>query len=99
LEARDKHCLKCGKYPFQASHIYPKGRYKKLEFEPDNIKALCWNCHFNWWHKHPMDAHDWINELMPERMKRLKLMAQSGAGSREYKLLKVYLTQILKQYD
>ena len=31
-------------------------------------------------------------------MKRLKLMAQSGAGSREYKLLKVYLKQKLKDY-
>lgn len=38
-----------------------------------------------------MEAHEWINEKMPVTMQRLKLMAQTGAGSREYKLLKLYL--------
>lgn len=70
-----------------------------MEYEPDNIKALCYSHHFHWWHKNPIEAHEWINEKYPERMKRLKLMAQTGAGSRDYKLLKVYLTAELKKYE
>lgn len=46
-----------------------------------------------------MEAHEWINEKMPVTMRTLKLMAQSGAGSRQYKLLKVYLNEVLKDLD
>lgn len=96
LEKRDQACLKCGNPEFQASHIYPKGSYRKLEFDPENIIALCYRHHLHWWHKNPLEAHDWINETYPDRMKRLKLMTQSGAGTRNYKLLKVYLKNLLK---
>lgn len=67
-----------------------------MEYEPLNIISLCYGCHLEWWHKNPIEATEWIKEKMPDVMQRLKLMAQSGAGSRDYKLLKVYLKQLLK---
>lgn len=70
-----------------------------LEFEPENIIALCYRHHFHYWHSSPMEAHEWINKTMPDRMKQLKLMAQSGAGTRNYKLLRVYLKDLIKKYE
>lgn len=99
LLLRDKKCLRCGNPNFQASHIYPKGRYKKLEFDPDNIKALCFSCHLGWWHKNPIEAHEWLNLILPkERLARLKLRSQTtGDGSRDFKVLKLVLENEIKQ--
>lgn len=99
LVLRDKVCLRCGTTErLQASHIYPKGTYKKLEYDSENIKFLCWRCHFTWWHKHPLEAAEWIKTAIPkERYDRLKLRSQtSGDGSRDYKVLKLFLEQELK---
>lgn len=99
LERRDKYCLRCGNKNFQASHIYPKGKYRKMEFEPSNIISLCFSCHIGFWHKSPRDANEWIeNKLSKKWLDKLKLMAQSGAGTRDYKLLKIYLEKELKKY-
>lgn len=100
LELRDGKCLRCGKPEFQMSHIYPKGRYKKLEFDPDNLKALCFACHLGWWHKNPIEAMEWLPTVIkPERLARLKLRAQSsGAGMQTYSLLKIMLQAELQKY-
>lgn len=100
LALRDKKCLRCGKTEsLQLSHIYPKGRYRKLEFDPDNVKLLCYSCHLGWWHKNPLQAADWLGTVIPkERLNRLRLRSQvTGKGMREYKLLKLMIEQLIKQ--
>lgn len=76
--ARDgEACLKCGKtMSLHLSHIYPKGRYKAMELEPDNVKLLCNACHLYWWHKNPIEAHEWLASAIPrDRLVRLKSMS------------------------
>ena len=100
IELRDKKCLRCGKPDFQMSHIYPKGRYRSMEFDPDNIKALCFSCHLGWWHKNPMEARDWLVTVIPrERLARLKLMSQTSGAKFDYKLQRLFLEQELKRYE
>jgi 5-methylcytosine-specific restriction endonuclease McrA len=71
---RDKCCLRCGKTTtLQASHIYPKGKFPKMQFNPENVKILCVGCHLYWWHKHPIEAHKWAEKTLGRvRLNRLK---------------------------
>jgi 5-methylcytosine-specific restriction endonuclease McrA len=94
-------CLKCGKAGFQLSHIYPKGRYKRMELEPDNIKALCFACHLGWWHKNPIEAHEWLETAIPkERLNRLRLMSMTQfKAPLDFKLLKLSLEQMLRKLE
>tara|TARA_Y100000310_G_scaffold29708_1_gene28232 strand:- start:65 stop:427 length:363 start_codon:yes stop_codon:yes gene_type:complete len=62
---RDKKCLKCGKTNIlHASHIYPRGKYPKMQFMTENVKALCTGCHLYWWHKHPIEAREWAEKVL-----------------------------------
>ena len=76
---RDKVCLKCGKSGnLHASHIYPRGKYPKMQFKVENVKALCLGCHLYWWHKHPIDAAKWLNNTLDKaRLKRLKILSNT----------------------
>ena len=77
--ARDKNrCLKCGGVKtLCASHIYPKGTHRKMEFDLDNVITLCYRHHIHWWHKHPIEAAEWIKITIPKaRYERLKLRSQ-----------------------
>jgi 5-methylcytosine-specific restriction endonuclease McrA len=76
---RDKKCLKCGKEKnLQTSHIYPRGKYPKMQFNLDNVKALCLGCHLYWWHKHPIDAHRWAEKTLGKALlSRLKKRANT----------------------
>jgi 5-methylcytosine-specific restriction endonuclease McrA len=49
------------------SHVYGKKAYPRLEFEPDNVKILCFHCHINWWHKNPIEASEWFKQKFPDR--------------------------------
>lgn len=96
-----EECIKCGKTTtLCASHIYPKGRERKMEWELDNVKTLCYACHIHWWHKHPMEAKDWIETVLsPERLNRLKLMSQSTEKIPvDYNLIKLDLENQIKKY-
>lgn len=79
---RDKGiCQKCGKskaagYAMHGSHNYPEGRYKSMSADVDNILTLCYQCHFLWWHKHPIEAGEWFREKYPELAETLKLRAR-----------------------
>ena len=92
---RDKACLKCGNPEFQMSHIYSVGAHKRMEFDPDNIKALCYRCHLHWWHKEPMEARYWIKTVIPkERLDRLRLASQqTGPTGFDYNLHVLFLQQ------
>ena len=76
---RDKVCLRCGKADrLHASHIYPKGKYRKMQFNVENVKALCLGCHLYWWHKHPIEAKEWAEKTLGKvRLNRLKKEANS----------------------
>jgi prephenate dehydrogenase len=36
------------------------------------MKVLCYHCHLNYWHKHPMAAAEWFAAKYPERWAYLK---------------------------
>lgn len=76
---RDKVCLRCGKPDrLHASHIYPKGKFRKMQFNVDNVKALCLGCHLYWWHKHPIEAKEWAEKTLGKaRLNKLKKQANS----------------------
>lgn len=73
---RDEYtCQKCLKKvegsDCHGSHVVPVSGGHKLRWDEWNIKALCYHCHMNWWHKNPREAAAWFNEKFPERAKYL----------------------------
>ena len=69
--ARDKKCLRCGTTKrLNASHIYSKGSNPSIQWEPWNVKALCWACHLMWWHKSPLEAARWLKQAHLDRYKK-----------------------------
>lgn len=69
-----QHCgvTKASGRQIHGSHVFPEGRYHGMSADVDNIKALCYQCHFNWWHKHPIEASEWFKKKFPDRYKVLK---------------------------
>jgi len=101
--ARDGNkCLRCpSKKRLAASHIYPKGMYRRLEYDPDNVKTLCYPCHIHFWHKNPIDAQIWLlTAVSAKRLERLRFMAHEDRSmwSMDYELTKLVLEQELKKY-
>ena len=76
---RDKVCLRCKKGGvLHASHIYPRGKYPRMQFLTENVKLLCTGCHLYWWHKHPIEAMEWaIKELGRKRLNKLKKISNT----------------------
>lgn len=100
VRVRDgERCLKCGKTErLQLSHIYPKGRYKLMEFLSKNVKILCVGCHLYWWHKNPIEAHEWLQEKLPkERLAWLKTASNTYLGKFDPKLAIIELESELKK--
>ncbi len=88
---RDKVCLRCGKSDrLHASHIYPKGKFRKMQFNVDNVKALCLGCHLYWWHKHPIEAKEWAEKTLGKRrLNKLKKQANTiNKNKLDYKQIK-----------
>lgn len=74
---RDNYtCQKCGKQVHglnaHASHVIPVSASQYLRLDIKNLKCLCYSCHFNWWHKHPIDASDWFKQKFPKRYQYLQ---------------------------
>ena len=103
VRLRDKEaCLRCGNTEnLQLSHIYPRGTYKRLEFDPDNVKLLCLKDHLFWWHRNPIEAKNWIETVISKkRLEKLKLRSLSrDKWSMDYKLTRLDLENELKKYD
>jgi 5-methylcytosine-specific restriction endonuclease McrA len=95
-----ERCLWCGgTQKLQMSHIFPKGKHRRMEFEPENLKLLCFSCHFHRWHKSPLEAWEWLTTVLdPDRLKRLRLRANSVDKSPfDFKLYKLYLEDQIRK--
>jgi hypothetical protein len=46
----------------QASHIFPEGIYHSMKFDPENMLGMCTQHHIYWWHKNPLEAHNWLQK-------------------------------------
>ena len=110
-------CLRCGASPdsrigtvLQGAHIYGKGKYRAMEYIPENVITLCKSCHFGWWHDrgglgnealpidHPErgEVRKWcVANLGREYMQRLDLMAQTPSKCPDRALVKLWLSQQL----
>lgn len=103
IKKRDGYkCLKCGStQTLHLSHIYPKGKYRMLEFDMDNLKFLCFSDHLHWWHKHPLEAGDWIKKILDkDRLKRLSQKARTNMGLkvvRDYETIKKECEEFLNK--
>jgi len=103
-ESTCQHCFKVvSGSDCHGSHVIPVSRDGRLAFDTLNIKVLCYHCHLNWWHKHPVESGDWFTKTFPERWEYLenKYKENTKQGSIPiawYKeQLEIY-TEILKNY-
>ena len=49
-----------------------------MQFDVNNVKALCVGCHLYWWHKHPIEAKEWaVKALGRARLNKLKKQANT----------------------
>lgn len=98
---RDKErCLKCHKTDrLQMSHIYPKGHYRKLEYDENNLKLLCVGCHLYWWHRNPIEAQRWLQSVLPrERLEYLHTRSLVNDKTPfDFNLIKLYLERQIKK--
>lgn len=98
--ARDEHkCLRCRRQVQLApAHIYPKGTYRKLEFEPLNVITLCFACHICFAHKNPVEFTAWLEENI-SWFPKLKQMRKTDSGLiLDYNLIKLMLKKELSKY-
>lgn len=70
---RDNYtCQWCGSTEnIHWSHIINEARDHRLATYEFNIKALCFHCHMNLWHKEPNMASEWFNKKFPGRYQLL----------------------------
>lgn len=63
------------------------------------MKILCVGCHLFWWHRNPIEAHEWLKTAIPvDRQKKLKLASQSYLGPFDPKLTILGLQEEIKDY-
>lgn len=68
-----QHCWKTSKQTaIHASHVINEAADHRLASDPENIKALCYNCHINWRHKNPLAAGERFNAKRPWRYDELQ---------------------------
>lgn len=98
-------CRKCGIEKrvgrgrgLEAAHIFPKGQYPGLRYELGNVLTLCHKDHFFWWHKNPIEAHDWARrELGTDTLASLRRVGLSRRGKRDPVAMKFYLEKELEK--
>ena len=86
-------CVRCGAIRgLTPSHVYPRGRYKNLQWLEINILTMDVACHLYWWHKNPCEAAEWFQKTYPDRYKQL-LMLKDTMPKPDIKELLEELTQ------
>lgn len=72
------HCKKgAEEVTLQCSHIIGR-RNLSTRFDLENCLALCYRCHFHWWHKEPVLADKWLQEYLGE-VKYQALISRAAA--------------------
>lgn len=103
---RDNYtCQKCTcKENIHWSHIINEWLDHRLATYEENIKALCYHCHLNWWHKNPLEASEWFNNKFPWRYELLNKLHLEYA--KEWKITQdwhlqenIRLKNLLKEYE
>ena len=61
-----------------------------MQFDVDNVKALCLGCHLYWWHRSPIEAQEWAKKTLGKgRLSKLKKQANRiNKNKLDYKQLK-----------
>jgi hypothetical protein len=99
---RDNYtCQKCWKTKdIHWSHIINEARDHRLACDPYNIKALCYTCHLQRWHKNPLEASDWFEEKRPWRREILqqRSIEYSKMWSIEYEWIENQNRNLKKEY-
>jgi hypothetical protein len=65
FDGRHEHwsgaCVKCLRTRYlQVSHIESVGSAPALEFDFDNVLAMCLRCHLYWWHRGGHGPEEWL---------------------------------------
>lgn len=101
--ARDGYkCRKCGRTDtLSPAHIRPKGEYRKMQYDMDNVITLCYKHHMEWAHKDPRGFDKWLEEILPKKvLDRLDLMANTQIKSPlDYNAIKLYLINECNKYE
>lgn len=72
IRNRDKRCLRCGSQSkLQCAHIFSRTA-RSVRWDPLNALTLCWNCHFNWAHRNPVEFTEFVKKLLGRRFAELK---------------------------
>ena len=90
IRGRDGKCLRCGKTEnLQCSHISSR---KSLSgrWNDKNAIALCYACHFYFWHKEPILAAEWLKENYPEYYEEGKRVKQTTVKNQNLEELYKY---------
>lgn len=92
-------CERCGKYTsvIHGAHV-ESVRHEMTCADTENIIALCFHCHFEFWHKYPMEASEWFKSKWPGRYERLRERAQQNPdySVEDWKSIYQYLDSRLK---
>ena len=94
-------CFRCGTdQDLQASHTVPRS-YLATRWTEEACEAACKSCH-HWQHMHPLENQALIDELMPDRLMSLRLLALYGDKPEYVELLprlEARWAQIRKERD
>lgn len=66
VRARDGKCLRCGTTKnLQCAHVINRDHLAH-RWDKKSCLTLCYGCHIHWWHKEPLEAHEWLKEKYPD---------------------------------
>ena len=92
-------CEHCGGTKvIQANHVIPSTNWS-LRFDERNGVALCYRCHFHWWHKNPIEAIQWFIEHRGRFEYDYLLLRKHSTAKNDYGLLEIYLEQKIKELE
>lgn len=97
IRLRDNNtCRRCGRSKGQGwriewAHFYSRSN-KAIRWDMDNSCMLCFNCHYEFGHKHPKEFAEFWKDLIGEKnFDSLTLRSNGKVG--DYRLIKLYLNQ------
>ena len=78
LICADGWCCRCGStQDIECAHIYPKGKFRGLRWDPMNALPLCRECH-RWGHANGEAWRDWLRAHHPDKVEYLQQVTGVG---------------------